>query len=78
MGEISRGGLPDLDPKLRLGFLNTQHIKIIGIGEPGPPRLVKIKVRTFEINRDEMRQVGINRETRGKSRYPDLSRLIPT
>ena len=73
MGEISRGGLPDLDPKIEIRiFKPPRHIEIIRIGEPGPPRLVGIKVQIFKINRDETSRGKVEEKSR-KSRNVEIS-----
>ena len=49
MGEINRDGHPNLDPKLRLGFLNLPGAaRLSGFREPGPPQKVGFLVRFFE------------------------------
>ena len=83
MGEINRGGLPDLDPKLRSGFEKPPEPEILfEIGEQGTSR-VKSEI---EKSRGESRTISTFPDFRLKIGvsfyfiliYPDFSRLFPT
>ena len=82
MGEINRGPPPRSRPKIGIGILFwARSIEIIGIGDPGPPRLVGTKIKFFGIHRDNTRQVGRSRENGGfrdNLEIPRFPRLLPT
>ena len=74
MGEINRGPPPRSRPKIGIGiFFWARSIEIIGIGDPGPPRLVGTKIKFFGIHRDNTRQVGIISKSPD---FLDFSRLF--
>ena len=45
-------------PKIKIGIFLSRSRFFIEIGEPGPPQLVGIEVKIFEMIRDEPRHVG--------------------
>ena len=69
MGEINRGGLPDLDPKSRSGFFfGPDASRFLGSGSLNLLEGSGWSEKNFEIDRVETRQVGKSRGLGEKSR----------
>ena len=74
MGDRSRGGNPDLNPKSRPGFLNPGASRLSGFGEPRPPWPVGILVRIFETNRDKTRLEKSRKSRKSRKSWKSWSR----
>ena len=79
MGEEDRGGLPDLDQKLRSGFFFLSRSRFcIEIGEPEPPQSPDGKVGISQDFYPDLSRLFWPISSKSRDKSWDKSRLIPT